>query len=44
MSKTIQVELTDSGINKAVKELRQYSAWIQRKEDELRSQIGRAHV
>ena len=40
MSKTIQVELTNSGINKAVKELRQYSAWIQIKEDELRSRLA----
>ena len=40
MSKTIQVELDNSSINKAIKELRQYSAWIQRKEDELRSRLA----
>ena len=40
MSKTIQVELDDKSIDKAIKELRQYSAWIQKKEDELRSRLA----
>ena len=40
MSKTIQVELDDKSIDKAVKELRKYSAWVKRKEDELRSRLA----
>ena len=40
MSKTIQVELSDSGIKDAVKELRRYSAWVQNKEEELRSRLA----
>ena len=40
MSKTIQIELSDSSINSAVKELRQYSAWVQSKETELRSRLA----
>ena len=40
MSKTIQVELSDKSINSAIKELRQYSAWIQSKEAELRSRLA----
>lgn len=39
MSKTIQVELDNKSIDKAVKELRQYSAWVKVKEDELRSRL-----
>lgn len=40
MSKTIQTELNDSSINSAIKELRQYSAWVQSKEAELRSRLA----
>lgn len=40
MSKTIQVELSDSSLKNAVKELRRYSAWIKIKEDELRSRLA----
>ena len=40
MSKTIQIELSNSSINSAVKELRRYSAWIQDKEAELRSRLA----
>lgn len=40
MSKTIQVELDDKSIDKAIKELRQYSAWVQVKEVELRSRLA----
>lgn len=40
MSKTIQVELSDSSLKNAVKELRRYSAWVKIKEDELRSRLA----
>ena len=40
MSKTIQVELSNSGLKNAVKELRRYSAWVQNKEDELRMRLA----
>ena len=40
MSKTIQVELNDNSINSAIKELRQYSAWVQSKEEELRTRLA----
>lgn len=40
MSKTIRIELSDSSIKNAVKELRQYSAWVQSKEAELRSRLA----
>ena len=40
MSKTIQVELDNKSIDKAIKELRQYSAWVKVKEDELRSRLA----
>ena len=40
MSKTIQVELDNKSIDKAIRELRQYSAWVQKKEDELRSRLA----
>ena len=40
MSKTIQVELDDKSIDKAIKELRRYSAWVKVKEDELRSRLA----
>ena len=40
MAKTIQIELSNSSINSAVKELRRYSAWIQDKEAELRSRLA----
>ena len=40
MNKTIQVELDNKSIDKAVKELRMYSAWVQRKEAELRSRLS----
>lgn len=40
MSKTIQVGLSNSSINSAIKELRRYSAWVQSKEAELRSRLA----
>lgn len=40
MSKTIRIELSDSSINNAIKELRRYSAWVQSKEAELRSRLA----
>lgn len=40
MSKTIRIELSDSSINSAIKELRRYSAWVQSKEAELRSRLA----
>lgn len=40
MSKTIQIELSNSSINSAIKELRRYSAWVQSKEAELRSRLA----
>ena len=40
MSKTIQIGLSDKSISNAIKELRQYSAWVQSKEAELRSRLA----
>ena len=40
MSKTIQIELNDNSINSAINELRQYSAWVQSKEEELRTRLA----
>lgn len=40
MAKTIEVELSTSSINQAIKELRQYSAWVLKKEEELRSRLA----
>ena len=40
MAKTIQVELNKKSIKNAVKELREYAAWMKQKEDELRSRLA----
>ncbi len=39
MAKTIQFELSPKSINNAMRSLRRYKAWVQRKEDELRSRL-----
>lgn len=40
MAKTINVELNSKSINKAIKELRLYEAWVVAKEAELRSRLA----
>lgn len=40
MAKTITVELSDKGINDAIKELREYKQWIELKEKELRERLS----
>ena len=40
MAKTITVELNDKSIDDAIKELKQYSAWVTSKENELRSRLA----
>lgn len=40
MAKTITIELNNKSINSAIKELRKYSAWVAKKEDELRSRLA----
>lgn len=40
MAKTIQMELNKSSIKNAVRELREYAAWMQRKETELRERLS----
>ena len=40
MGKTIQIELTNKSIDKAIKELNKYAAWVQTKEAELRSRLA----
>ena len=40
MSKTIRVELSSKSIGDAIKELHRYSAWVQSKENELRSRLA----
>ena len=40
MDRTIQIELTNKSIGKAIRELRKYSAWVQKKEVELRSRLA----
>lgn len=40
MSKTIRVELSSKSIGDAIKELHRYSAWVQDKENELRSRLA----
>jgi hypothetical protein len=40
VAKTITIELNNRSITKAVKELRQYAAWVKQKEDELRSRLA----
>ena len=40
MSKTISIELTNQSINSAIKEIRKYSAWVQKKETELRIRLA----
>ena len=39
MAKTIQFDLSKKSINNAMRSLRRYKAWVQRKEDELRSRL-----
>ena len=41
MAKTIQIELSNESIGSAVKELRRYSAWVTKKEAELRSRLAK---
>lgn len=40
MSKTIRIELSDSSIKSAIKEIREYKAWVLRKEEELRLRLA----
>ena len=40
MAKTIKIELNDKSIDAAIKELKQYSAWVQEKENELRIRLA----
>lgn len=40
MPKTIEIELTNSSINSAIKELRKYSEWVLLKEASLRSRLS----
>lgn len=40
MAKTINVELNNSSIGDAIRELRAYSAWITQKETELRTRLA----
>lgn len=40
MPKTIKVKLTEESINKAIRELKQYKAWVLRKEAELRLRLA----
>ena len=44
MNKTIRIELSDASINQAIKELRQYKAWVERKETELRTRLAEIGV
>lgn len=40
MAKTISVELSPESINKAIKEVQEYKAWVLRKESELRTKLA----
>lgn len=40
MSKKILVELNNKSINQAIKDLKLYSSWVQKKETELRSRLA----
>lgn len=40
MAKTINIELSEQSIDNAIKELRRYSEWMARKEEELRSRLA----
>lgn len=40
MAKTISVELSTESINKAIKEVQEYKAWVLRKESELRTKLA----
>ena len=40
MAKTILVELSNKGISNAIKELKQYEKWVQKKEAELRVRLA----
>lgn len=40
MGKTIHVELSPKGVNKAIKELKQYKQWVLEKEAELRTRLA----
>ena len=40
MAKVINVELSEDGINDAIKELRRYARWVEQKTDELRIRLA----
>ena len=40
MAKTIKIELSNSSISNAIKELREYKNWVTRKETELRQKLA----
>lgn len=40
MSKVINMDLSTSGINKAIKELKQYQKWVQQKTDQLTERLA----
>jgi hypothetical protein len=40
MPKTIYIELSDASIGEAIKELRRYKAWVEKKESELREKLA----
>ena len=40
MAKTIKVSLSTKSVNNAIRELRQYKAWVERKEAELRMRLA----
>lgn len=40
MAKTIKVELSTKGINRGVKEVQKYKAWVEAKEKELRLELA----
>lgn len=40
MPESIRIELSDGSLKSAIKELQQYSAWVQTKEAELRSRLA----
>lgn len=44
MNKTIRIELSDASIKQAIKELRQYKAWVEKKETELRTRLAELGV
>lgn len=40
MAKTINIELSQKGLTKALKEMRKYEAWVEAKESELRLRLA----